>query len=75
MSDHPTDTDTRLIRWQARIFRRHDGGINLETHHLSELSELDAIVERGPHWDTIVAIEIDRVGGDATLTVEAAAER
>jgi hypothetical protein len=65
-----------MIRWHATIVYRTDSGLNPVEHDLSELQEIQGLVERGPHWDTIDAIAILRVNhvtGEA-LTVEQAAK-
>ena len=67
--------DEVLPRWTLTISYRHEIGTSSRTTPIDELSEIDGIVERGPHWDTIVGITINRVGGDPTLTVEEAAKR
>ena len=62
------------IRWIATVYYRSDHGTVDVAHQLSELEELHDVVERGPHWDTIVEIRIARaehVTAD-TLTVERA---
>lgn len=65
-------------RWLATVIYRTEGdiaGIGIE-HDLAEIGELDALVENGPHWDTIEKIEIVRVNhvDSAKLTVEQARE-
>lgn len=61
------------MRWQAKIYYRTDNGPLDVTHDLDELSDIDDVVEAGPHWDTIDRVEITR--GECLiedLTVEAA---
>lgn len=43
-------------------------------HHFEELSELDALIERGPGWSTIIQIRLTRAAHPDD-TVERAAER
>jgi hypothetical protein len=63
-------------RWHATILYRTDAGLNPVEHDLEELAELHDLVERGPHWDTIHKIVIQRVGHNTSedLTVEGAAK-
>lgn len=64
-------------RWQTKtIYRTENGPLDI-VHDLEEISDLHDLVESGPHWDTIVRIEIVRVNHitDAALTVEAAASQ
>lgn len=61
-------------RWSATItYRSEKGDVDVE-HELFELHELHHLVELGPHWDTIVRIEVLRFAHitSETLTVEAA---
>jgi hypothetical protein len=45
-------------RWRAIIIYRSElGGIEVE-HFIEELEEIGGLVEAGPHWDTIINIEI-----------------
>jgi hypothetical protein len=61
-------------RWKAVVHYRTDAGPVDVTHELEEIMDLHDLVERGPHWDTILRIEITRVNHcDAEdLTVEKA---
>lgn len=61
-------------RWRATVFYRSDNGAVDVQHDLEELSEIDEIVERGPHWDTIERVVIERVNHieSEALTVEQA---
>lgn len=64
-----------MSRWKATISYRIDAGMAHIAHDLEEIEDLDAIVENGPHWDTIDQIVIVR--GSAAipgLTVEKAVE-
>jgi hypothetical protein len=61
------------MRWQATVIYRTDEGRSSVLRDMGELSELHGIIEGGPHWDTIVKIEIVRINGTSkTLTVEEA---
>ena len=46
-------------------------------HLLHEIAELDDLVERGPHWDTLIRAEIHRINHveDDGMTVERARQR
>lgn len=65
-----------MRRWLAEITYRTEFGPNTVTHDLEEIEELQSLVERGPHWDTIDLIQIFRVDHNTAddLTVEAAAK-
>lgn len=65
---------TRRPRWRATVIYRCDSGPVDVVHDLHELGEIDDLVERGPHWDTIERIEILRINHveDAAMTVEQA---
>lgn len=65
-----------MQRWHATIYYRTENGIVETEHDLGELEELHHIVERGPHFDTVSWIKIDRIPlkGYETFTVEAAAK-
>ena len=62
------------VRWQVTVQYRADHATVDVTHDLEEISDLHPLIERGPHWDTIVKIEIVRVNHvtGADLTVERA---
>lgn len=62
------------IRWHATITYRTEAGSEDVHKPLEEIGDLESIVERGPHWDTIVRIEVLRVRHvtSADLTVEEA---
>lgn len=59
-------------RWAATVHYRHASGLVDVTHDLDEISDLEALVERGPHFDTIDHITITYVLGDGGLTIEQA---
>jgi hypothetical protein len=60
-------------RWQATVsYRTNDGPIEVE-HDIAELTDLDALVERGPHWGTVIGINVVPVGVP-DLTIEQAGE-
>lgn len=62
------------FRWKATIHYRTDSGLVDVAHDIEELEDLDELVERGPHFDTIAKIEILRVGHleGSGLTIEKA---
>lgn len=62
------------VRWKVAIVYKSEHGLIDNEHLLEEISELDALVERGPHWDTIEEIKITRAGSRCFdhLTVEGA---
>lgn len=62
-------------RWKAVILYRMEGGNFVDVEHFfEELDELDALIERGPHWDTLIrcTITLNRPSENKTLTLEAA---
>lgn len=46
------------LRWIVTITYRTDAGPADVEHHIEELHDVDAIVERGPDWNTIENIVI-----------------
>lgn len=65
-----------LTRWHASItYRGNMGPVEVE-HDLAEISGLDPLIERGPHWDTIDRVVISRVNHStiSDLTIEEAAK-
>ncbi len=62
-----------LPRWAATVTYRTDSGPLDVDHVLTEISDLHDLVERGPHWDTILGIVIQRINPiDPGITVEQA---
>jgi len=63
-----------MTRWHAVVMYRTDNGPITVEHDLLEVGDLAPLIERGPHWDTIIGIHITRVNHvDAEdLTVERA---
>jgi hypothetical protein len=63
-------------RWRAVVYRTEAGTTDVE-HFFDEMIELHWLVERGPHWDTIVSITTTRINhvNSADLTVERAAQQ
>lgn len=63
------------MRWKALItYRRENDQRLVELFYLIELDEIQDIVERGPHFDTIIDIKITRINHveDKNLTLEKA---
>ena len=62
------------LRWNAEIEYRTDAGGELRTVQFEELSELDQVIESGPHWDCIVrcVVTLNRPAECKDLTLEAA---
>jgi len=66
-------------RWHAAITYRvtagwaGSGSVMVE-HDLAEIADLHQLVERGPHWDTIIKIVVTRVNHNTSkmLTIEEA---
>lgn len=71
MSD--TLVRTVHVRWIATVHYRTETGLVDVVHYLSELYELQDLVENGPHWDTIDKIDIIRADNrENELTIEQA---
>jgi hypothetical protein len=70
------DNDNLKPRWKAVILYRmaNDKFVDVE-HQFEEIHELDGLIERGPHWDTIVSctVTLNRPAENARLTIEEAA--
>lgn len=47
-----------MARWAVEIIYRTDAGENCVPHEVEELSEIETLVERGPDWNTIIAIRV-----------------
>lgn len=61
-------------RWKAVIvYRTENGPVDVD-HLFNEISELDEIIERGPHWDCLISctITLNMFVTSEDLTVEAA---
>jgi hypothetical protein len=64
-------------RWKAIILYRMDGDQFVDVEHFfEEIEELHDLIERGPHWDTLIrcTVTLNRAAEDAGLTLEKAAE-
>lgn len=63
-------------RWRAQIKYRAKNGADVRVFQIEEIEDLHNIVEDGPHWDTIINIQIwknyPEVGGNPFLTLEEA---
>lgn len=60
-------------RWYATITYRYDDGPRNVSFYFPEMTDLDRIVEAGPHWDTIERIEVRRYNPPLpNLTIEQA---
>jgi hypothetical protein len=62
-----------MTRWRASVLYRHDAGLKSKVFDILELEEIHDLVEAGPHWGTVVNINITLLSTDWTLTVEEAA--
>lgn len=56
----------------ATIAYRTGQGLCPVEHDLEELSEIEALIERGPHWDAIESISIVKQRSARAITVEEA---
>lgn len=62
-------------RWKAIcLYRSAAGPVDVE-HHFDEVEDLHDLIERGPHWDTLIkcTVTLNRPI-EVGLTLEAAAE-
>lgn len=67
--------DNLQPRWKAVILYRMEGDAFVDVEHLfEEIHELDDLIERGPHWDTIIrcTITLNRPAENKHLTLEEA---
>lgn len=71
----PANDFQELPRWQAvLVYRTNNGPIDV-IHLFDEIEDLDGIIERGPHWDTLIRCTITRHHlVDGPITIEEAAE-
>jgi hypothetical protein len=46
------------LRWLAVVTYRGEAGPIEVDHHFEELEELQALIERGPDWNTIISIVV-----------------
>ena len=66
---------THEPRWKAvAVYRTDSGGVDVEWF-FEEIAELHDLIERGPHWDSLVSctVTLNRPAEDTSLTVERAA--
>lgn len=70
----PQEPDQR--RWKADIEYRSEEGGHLVTHYVEEIEDLQAIIELGPHFDTIVkcVITVNRQSGEIPRLTKEQAE-
>lgn len=64
-------------RWKATCLYRIEGGTFVDVEHFfEEIEDLHMLIERGPHWDTLVrcTITLNRHSEAKDLTVERAAQ-
>lgn len=63
-------------RWAAVLRYRSEAVTVVMAFRIEEIGDLHEIVENGPHWDTVISIEITRINHNEnpTLTIEAAAK-
>lgn len=59
-----------MKRWTATVFYRSDVGLVDVMYVIDELSELYALIERGPNFYTIEQIVITHNRPDIALTLE-----
>lgn len=49
-----------IPRWRAvALYRTANGSIDVE-HFFDEIADLHDLIERGPHWDTLISCTITR---------------
>lgn len=60
-------------RWKVTVYYRSDSGLLDVVYYLEEIADLHDRVEKGPHWDTISTIRVERINRQHKgLTVEQA---
>jgi hypothetical protein len=62
------------LRWKAVcVYRTGNGPVDID-HLFEEIADLHDLIERGPHWDTLISctITLNRPAEDDALTVEKA---
>jgi len=67
----------RQPRWKAVIlYRMRDNQFVDVEHCFEEIEDLHMLIERGPHWDTLIrcTITLNRPAQSKSLTIEEAAE-
>ncbi|MGY2995476.1 hypothetical protein [Mesorhizobium sp. URHB0026] len=67
--------DNHQPRWKAVILYRMEAGNFVDVEHLfEEIEDLHELIERGPHWDTIIrcTVTLNRPAERKDLTLEAA---
>lgn len=50
--------DNNPRRWQAKIIYRSERGPIDVVHTFEEIEDLHGIIERGPHWDTLISCTV-----------------
>lgn len=61
-------------RWKAICLYRSEAGTIDVAHEFHEISDLQALIERGPHWATLISCTITLISPIMDgLTVEEAA--
>ncbi len=68
--------DNQEPRWKAVILYRMAGGNFVDVDHLfEEIEDLHTLIERGPHWDTLIrcTVTLNRPAERKNLTIEEAA--
>jgi hypothetical protein len=66
-------TEDKPPRWIAQINYRFDNGIRGVLIGFEEFGDLGEVIEQGPHWDSVVSINVERLrDADETMTVEKA---
>jgi hypothetical protein len=51
-------SDLEDFRWIVTAYYRGDLGVIDIEHHVDELGEIEALIERGPDWNCLDRIEI-----------------
>lgn len=71
MSEVETPQEDAPPRWIANITYRFEEGIRGVLIGFEEFADLGEVIEQGPHWDSVVGINIERLrDADETMTVE-----
>ena len=55
------EVSSSVARWHVVLHYRTDAGLLDDEAHFAEIADIHHWIERGPHFDTIVKVEITRV--------------
>ena len=56
--DIPLNSDGDKYRWRCTVYYRTEGGPVDVIHFVDEIEDLHDLIERGPHFDCLINIDI-----------------